>query len=237
MDIVVASSDSKDAHKADFRCNGVADNVEIQAAIDSLSSNTLKNKFGNEKWFGEPYTYLTQRYRAIEDRTANTFKFVALDRDNEKTFSYEFAGILKDSGSVFSSVMDNLVRNVTAKTKRRYDFRDYRKFLIDEVSNIHLRVVAVNDLFPMIIIPFSALRDLKRGQPRWWRAYNVIKHSEVIQCQEGNLANAIGSLAALAILGSQMGCFIRTQLFVNVGIAYPPADPATRQERILFDMD
>lgn len=237
MDIDVGASNSKDAEKADFRCDGIADNIEIQAAIDSLSSNTLKAKFGNVTGFGELSSYLFQKYRQIEDRMEETFHFVALHKDNENTFSYEFASILRDSGSAFSSVIDELVRKTTSKTKKLYNFRDYRRFLINEVSNIHLCVVAVNPLFPLVIMPFSALRDSKKGQPKWWRAYTVVKHFEVTQHREGNLCNALGSLAALAIVGSQMGCFIRTQLFVNVGIAYPPNDPAIQKERILFDMD
>lgn len=235
MDIVVGASNSEGSDEADFRCNGVADEIELQAAMGSL--NTVKAKFENEKWFGQTSTYLTQTYRAIEDRMMETFRFVALDKDNEKTFSYEFSGILRDSGSLLSSVMDELVRSITPNTKRRFDFKDYREFLVNEISDIHVRVVAVNALFPMILMPFSALRGPETGQPRWWKAYNAIKHSGVTQHKEGNQANAVGSLAALAILGSQMGCFIRTQLFVNVGIAYPPTDPAIRKERILFDMD
>jgi len=139
-------------------------------------------------------------------------------------------------GSAFSSVTDKLVSCIAAETRNRYDFSDYRRLLINEVSDIHMRVVAVSALFPLIIIPFSALTDPKKGQPRWWRAYNSIKHSEVTQHKEGNLANALGSLAALAILGNQMGCFTRTKLFVNVGIVYPPTDPAISKQRILFDM-
>lgn len=188
MDKIVAASNSQDAEKADFRCDGIADDIEIQAAIDHDSS-ILKAKFGNVTWTAEVSNYLAQKYQQVEDRLEKTFNFVALAKENENTFSYEFASILRDSGSAFGSVMDELVRRTTAKAKKRYDFSDYRRFLISEISDIHIRTVAVNTLFPFIIMPFSALRDPQRGQPKWWRAYTVIKHSEVTQHREGKSAN------------------------------------------------
>lgn len=238
MSTFVAASNAPepDKKKADFRCDGISDNIEIQAAID-LGSNTLAVKFQNASWATELSNYLAQKYRQIEDRLAKTLDFVAPARENRDTFSYEFASILRDTGSAFGSTMDELVRRTTTKPKKRYDFNDYRRFLIDSIPNIHMRVVAVNALFPLIIMPFSALRDSQKGQPKWWRAYTAIKHSEVKQHKEGNLSNTFGSVAALAIIGNQMGAFVRTDMFVNVGVNYPPDDPAIRQERVLFDMD
>ncbi len=239
MQINVAASNATldEVKNADFRCDGIADNVEIQAANDFFSSNILGTQFQNEVWFKKAVTYITQRYRLIEDRMVDSFRYVTLDKENEKTFSYEFAGILRDLGSTFGWVMDILLCNTATKVKKNYDFGDYRKFLINEIPNIDSRSVTVNDLFPMVIKPFSALKDKQKGQPRWWRAYNRVKHADVSQHIDGNLANALGSLAGLAVLGVEMRCFIRTKLFVNVGITYPPRDPAVQKERILFDMN
>jgi len=87
------------------------------------------------------------------------------------------------------------------------------------------------------IIPLSALRDPEHGEPRWWRAYNLVKHSEATQYREGNLASASGSVAALAILVNEMTGFPLSPIFVNVGIPYPPTAVDVREDRILFNMD
>jgi hypothetical protein len=234
--VAASNAPEPDKKKADFRCDGISDNIEIQAAID-LGSNTLMAKLQETSWATEITNYLAQKYTLIEDRLARTLGFVALARENGDTFSYEFASILRDTGSAFGSTMDELVRRTTTKAKKSYDFRDYRRFLVDTIPSIHTRVVVVNALFPLIIMPFSALRDPQKGRPKWWRAYTAIKHSEVRQQKEGSLSNAFGSVAALAIIGSQMGAFSRTDLFVNVGVSDPPDELAIRQGRVLFDMD
>ena len=231
----VADYKATDAEKekADFLCDGIYDHVELKAAMESP---ILQSKFGHRDWFGRISTFLSDRYHNIEGRVIQTLGFVALTKDNAKTYSYELASILKDSSSAFASVMTELIRGIQVKLNSKYNFGHYPQFLIGEIPNITYRIVLIHSLFPMVLLPFSALSDFKRGQPAWWKAYNHVKHTEVTQHSEGNLANALGSIAALALLGRHMGCFVRTRLFVNVGVAYPPTDPAISGERILFDM-
>jgi hypothetical protein len=234
MELTVGASDAKDAKDADFRCDGIADNVEIQSAIDLASKSKIQTRFGHIAEFPQMQEYFSKRYQLTEERIIAATQYVALDQKNANTFSLEFASLLRDSASTFSSVMDILTRKTSTKKSRHY-FKDYRKFLVGEVTNIHTRSVTVNDLFPMIIIPYSAFSDPIGGIPRWWTAYNNIKHREVTLHRDGNLANSFTALAALAIIGNELGCFIRTKLFVNVGITYPPNDPSIAEDNILFN--
>ncbi len=236
--IRVAAFDSPKSEResADFRCDGVSDDVEINVAIDLPGKlNLLKTKYGASRWFKETSDYLGQRYQQEEGRMEEAFKFVTLSRDNGSVYSYEFSSILRDTGSSIGSVLDMLIRNTTTKPRKYYNFRDYCLFLSTNIPDIHLRSVSVNSLFPMVLIPFSAL-GTTQPKPKWWLAYTKVKHSEVSDCKQANLSNALGSLAALAILGTLLACFIRTRLFVNVGLVYPSGDPAVSSERILFDM-
>lgn len=235
--IKVAAFDAPKGERdsADFRCDGVADDVEINAAIHFASNvSLLRTKYGNNKWFQSASEYLTQKYAQVEARIENTFRFVTLAREHGSVYSYEFSSILRDAGSLLSSLLDTLVRNAIAKPKKHYDFHDYCIFLRTTIPDIHRRVVAVDSLFPMILIPFSALSN-RENRPRWWFAYTKVKHAEVNNCKHANQSNALASLAALAIIGSLLGCFIRTRLFVNVGLVYPTNDPAVQSERVLFD--
>jgi len=69
--------------------------------------------FSKEPWYYDITSYLFQRYSSIEMRLMETFRYVACHPRNKNTFSYEYASILRDAGSVFSSVLDRLVRSYT----------------------------------------------------------------------------------------------------------------------------
>lgn len=75
---------------------------------------------------------------------------------------------------------------------------------------------------------------MKNGVPRWWTAYNKVKHEESFKFPEGNLENAVTGVCALALLGYLIGSFQSDSLFINVGIAYPDDSVDLSDERRLF---
>lgn len=109
----VAASDASDEDKrrANYVCDGIADDVEIQAAIDG-SPYMLQREFNDQQWFKEAQSYWKERFRGIEARLSAALGYVQLDRRNRGSFSLEFASILRDAGSVFGSVLDALVEGV-----------------------------------------------------------------------------------------------------------------------------
>ena len=113
MDRKVAASNASDGQKqkADFCCDGIADQIEIQAAID-FPSGTLRVKLSHTEWVPKLSAYLSKEYQQIENRLEETLDFVALVKEHGNTYSHKFTSILRDSGSVFSSVMDELVRQL-----------------------------------------------------------------------------------------------------------------------------
>jgi len=194
----------------------------------------LSNKFAGQGWFQRATSYLSSRFPPVEERLQNAFRYVELHTDNRATFSYEFASILRDSGSLFSSVADALVAGAKAMTGRRYDFGDYRGFLQGEVPDIYRRTVTLRSCFPAgIVVPFEELQTAT-GIPVWWHAYNQVKHHEYDEFRMGNLENCVSAVSALALLGHLMGIFISDAMFVNVGIAYPENSVDMSNERRLF---
>lgn len=142
----------------------------------------LHAKFGNNLWYISPLGYLLLRYPQIEGRILETSRYVEVNADNKLTFSYEFGSIIRDIGSVFSSVMDCLVDNTTKTRKREYRIGDYTRFLIDEVKDVSL--IGLNLIIPFkmsYLLPFEAMT--KNVSPRnrlpWWQSYNHLKHSEI----------------------------------------------------------
>jgi hypothetical protein len=70
--------------------------------------------------------------------------------------------------------------------------------------------------------------------PRWWTAYNNVKHHDVQRHTEGNLENALTSVASLAVLKLILCWNISTILFANIGIIYPEGDPSISVQSRIF---
>lgn len=195
---------------------------------------TLQRKFGNEAWFSHAASYLFSRFPSVEARLQTAFRYVELHTENRSIFSYEFASVLRDSGSIFGSVADALVRGARDTPKREYDFGDYRDFLLQEIPDIHRRTVHLRPCFPCgIVVPFEELYG-GTGIPKWWHAYNQVKHREYHEFRMGNLENCITAVSGLALLGQLMGVFVSDALFANVGIAYDEKSVDMSDEKRLF---
>ena len=185
----------------------------------------IYEQFSEEPWYDDILSYLLQRYNSIEKRTIETFRYVACHPRNRNTFSYEYASILRDAGSVFSSVLDKLVRE-TSSLSKQLDIRDYRKWLMQldiprhtpkKIDRIYSVSVDINyPLKEKVLLPLFQLKDEKE-KLTWWEAYNNVKHSDIDKFHAGNFENAMNSVATLAIL---LALFVKGgegRLFVNPG--------------------
>ena len=194
----------------------------------------LWNKYKGQGWFEAVASYSAARFIVVESRFLIASRYVDVQTDNAKTFSYEFASILRDSGSIFSSVMDALVRGSNTIAKGETNFGDYRVYLKTEIPDIQGRTIQVRPCFPEgMLVPFEALGE-SSSTPEWWNAYNRIKHSEYDEFRSGNLENCLTALSALALLGFFMSWFVSDPLFVNVGIVYPEKSNVISPEKRLF---
>lgn len=183
--------------------------------------NAIYGKLGKEMWYRDILSYIRRRYDSIESRMIGTFRYVDCHPGNRNTFSYEYASILRDAGSVFGSVMDRLVRE-TSLGSGQLDIRDYRRWLTREVKNIHSIAADINyPLAERLLLPFHSLKE-EDGRLEWWNAYTDVKHSDIGKFQIGNFENTLNSVAALAILlqlAKPKG--VRIRLFPNIGFYYP----------------
>jgi len=164
----------------------------------------LYSKYEKEPWFVEVLGYFTIRYPPIEARIVDTFRYVEFAPKNASTFSYEFGSVLRDIGSVVSSILDKLTRNTAKKPTGRYDITDYLKFLIRDVKAIELIGVELNCPFRQrMVFPFYRIADAKilwKDRLMWWTPYNNLKHSEINNLSDGCLTNVVYGTASLAIL-------------------------------------
>ena len=84
-----------------------------------------------------------------------------------------------------------------------------------------------------MIVPFEELKE-PRGVPKWWDAYNKVKHNEYKSFRDGNLENCTIALAAVILLRYYMIGPYGNLLFANVGIAYDDKSIDMFLERRMF---
>jgi len=200
---------------------------------------TLTNQF-RAKWVKNPRLaviegYIGSRLAAIDARLFESFRYVDPSPDNAGTFSYEFSSILRDCGSVFDSVMRELLKVAGwPEPERGYDIRDHKKFLASSVDRqafqqespggIESVVVTLNS--PWVrrhVIPYRRLAD-EGMKLEWWDAYNDVKHSDLENVRRGNLANTVNAVGALVVLSALIGEPGRHTLSFGAPMLYEPMD-------------
>ena len=200
------------------------------ACAKMLASMDIFKKYKDEQWRKDLCRHLFLSYDTVENRILQTFQFVTPTQENRDSYSHTFSSILRDSGSAFDSIMRKLIEKTGKKSKYQDNIIGHLDFLKDietnlEKCSLHLRYNLKT------ILPFE--KDLN-SSPLWWRAYNAVKHDDVQRHTDGNLENALKSVAALAIIRLMICGDINTRIFVNIGIIYPESDPSISIQNRLF---
>lgn len=160
----------------------------------------LYEKYRGEEWFDKIVNYLHNRYWPIQERFFASFRYVDLHPKNASVFSYEYASLLRDIGSVFSSVLDSLVKETSSNPGGKYDIMDYRQFLISEVENIeNVSVELQVDIEKNLLTPFYGISDLSK-RILWWDAYNNVKHMDIHRFEDGCLSNVLYGFLSIAVI-------------------------------------
>ncbi len=180
----------------------------------------LDKKFNSSQGYGELQIYLLNRYEHIQERFLQSLRYVDLDPENYKVYSYEYSSLIRDIGSIFTSFLDKLIR-LTSKEqiKSELDIRNYREFLIENVTNIEKICVELNASYKQkYLFPFKDIKD-KSQKIVWWEAYNCLKHNDVDERRRGCLSNTLYSLASLLVLTNLFNpsFHFKTQIF-QIGV-------------------
>lgn len=172
-----------------------------------------------KEWYIQASEYLKEKRTFIQKRFVECMRYVDVHSENSETFSYEFASILRDCGSVFSSVLDAVIKGSAFTGKDKTNIADYKSFLKEQDDRVYLYSVHFRSRFPDgLILPLYSLKKTK--SPRWWDAYNEVKHSEYDTYRFGNLGNATTALASLIILETIFGKARSDEIWTNIGLQY-----------------
>src|SRR6266853_86517 len=169
-----------------------------------------------KEWYIQVSEYLKERRIFVQKRFIECMRYVDVHSENSETFSYEFASIIRDCGSVFSSVLDAMIKGSTT-SKGQTTIADYKSFLKAQDDRLYLYSVHFRSRFPYgLILPLYSLKNTET--PQWWNAYNEVKHSEYDAYRFGNLGNATTALASLVILETILGRPRSDEIWTNIGL-------------------
>lgn len=190
-----------------------------------------------QEWAKAPLEYLTATQHAIVSRFEESFRYVRLHPGNAKTFSYEFASILRDACSAFGSFSAALMRasNPTLGPEKNLNINDFLSFYSGYSPDLSKAYIEVRSIpGPCRLQPFWGWSE--HTTPAWWKAHNNIKHSEYDHAREGNLQNATNAVAAVEIV---LRCATQDQkgttLFSPWGGPWGPGQRGTEHIQRLFD--
>lgn len=134
-------------------------------------------------------------YLVLEQAFNNSLNYVELDKDNYKTFSYEFIKQLQTIDAEIDSVFKVICG---FRSDERKTTADYCPIILRNYPDLKTRGVAVRNL---TIIPFENWDPSDATQSLfWYNAYNNIKHGRAGGFKDANLKNVLYSLAGLFLL-------------------------------------
>ena len=153
-------------------------------------------------------------YLSLEDDISNTSRFVE-PIGQEDVFSLEFAKILILSCVEVESVLKKFYYfyNPSRSKKSKLNIKDYKSVLTTKCPTIAKESLSVSRT-GKTIIPFQSW-DLDEDSPRWWKAYQDVKHNRFEQYKNASYSNAVSALAALHILIQYLSTITGTD-FCNV---------------------
>ena len=198
-----------------------------------MSEKILEDNYNGEPWFSDIQKYIEDRWHAIEFRLFQTFRYVQPHPRNRDTFSYEFASILRDCGSVFASTLAEFVKNTNTTIGKDPGIKEFCQFLKADIPNISfygVRLIPLT-LENYTLRPYYSLVKA-RPESKWWDGYNSVKHGEMGHYDKGNLGNVINAMGAVAILCNLMGVYSNTDYLVHVIGDYSSYD--LKPDDILF---
>ena len=132
-------------------------------------------------------------------------EYIPFVESNQVVISPKFIPIIVDSCSLIDSILN---RFAESKTER---------FNLKKYSEIYEKYLSLEDNTSLFlsspIMPLTPFKGWTTGQPKWWAAYNALKHDRLNNYKEATFINAVTALAGLhqtmARFKDFIGAFLR----------------------------
>lgn len=168
-----------------------------------------EEEFHHQRILSQEVQIMKTQYLMVENDLINTFQYVYPTTLHLNVFSPQYASIIKNACSLFEVICRKTYLDLFEdKNVDIYNFLSLDKFL--DFNQINIDCPLLQGEFEKdksnILKPFEELEWDKSSQiqyymvPKWWKAYNKIKHDFFDYNKYANLENSIRSVFALAIL-------------------------------------
>jgi hypothetical protein len=135
-------------------------------------------------------------FNALEEDVLRVTRFVEFSQENLETHSVEFVRLLLAIGSEVDVACKALIATYQPKAKPQ-TIDQYRSHLLRQYPEIVDSVVEC----PRYDLKFQPWKDWEnKKSPSWWRAYNNVKHSRILNFRQANLDNVLNALAGLGVI-------------------------------------
>ena len=154
---------------------------------------------------------IANQFFSIENILINAFQYVLPVERNANTSSVKFATIIRESCNLFEIISRRLyIQFFDLSTTEKLDIYNFLSldFFLN-YSSTELKAPILESFHDSggKIEPYQSLKNWNRNEPlkpehipKWWTAYNKIKHDIDSLGEHATLENAIYSLSALFIL-------------------------------------
>jgi len=134
---------------------------------------------------------------AIEGDLERLSRFIEFDRQNFKCFSVEISRILLASGAEIDVVCKQICKklNPNSSADKIHTYRD-------EIWAAYPHIPDFEVLLPrygLTLTPWSSW-NVPNNPPKWWTAYNKIKHHRDAEYDQANLKNALNAVGGLFVM-------------------------------------
>lgn len=149
-------------------------------------------------------------YLLIEEDFRELFKYVEPCRGNQNVYGPAIAKLLLTCGSEIDVVLKELFewtdpvlywekQRKGSRFPKRLNISSYMNFIKDERAWSFREVEVRLRAGELHVFPWNSWWWKKPESPKWWTAYNNVKHNRAAKYDQATLKNAFHSLAALFI--------------------------------------
>jgi len=134
---------------------------------------------------------------AIEGDLERLSRFIEFDQQNFECFSVEISRILLASGAEVDVVCKQICRKLNSGSSAN-SINNYRNEIWAAYPNIPDFEVLL-PRYGLTLTPWSSW-NVPNNPPKWWTAYNKIKHHRDAEYDKANLKNALNAVGGLFIM-------------------------------------
>ncbi len=135
-------------------------------------------------------------FDALEDDLLKMARYIEFHPDNYQTYSLELVRLLLAAGSEIDVALKMLCKQVNSTARPTRNIDEHKAIVLTKHQDMQTQQVTISR-YGITLQPW---KDWQTANPKWWAAYNDVKHDRLINYRSGNLENVINAVGGLGII-------------------------------------